>query len=48
MKKTDGYLKLCNNPFKEKAEKLERRAILVSIIIAILMAIVVLIIVLLS
>ena len=34
MKKNESYLKLCNNPFKEKAEKLEKRAIVVSIIIA--------------
>jgi len=34
MKKNESYLKLCNNPFKEEAEKLEKRAIVVSIIIA--------------
>lgn len=34
MKKKESYLKLCNDPFKEKAEKLEKRALVVSIIIA--------------
>ena len=34
MKKKESYHKLCNDPFKEKAEKLEKRALVVSIIIA--------------
>ena len=45
MKKKESYLKLCNNPFKEKAEKLEKRAIVVSIIIAVIVLAIVLLIV---
>ncbi len=45
MKKKESYLKLCNNPFKEKAEKLEKRAIVVSIIVSVVIAIIALIIV---
>lgn len=48
MKNNDGYLKPCNNPFKEKAEKLQKRAIIISIIIGILTAIIALIIVFLT
>lgn len=43
--KKESYLKLCNNPFKEKAEKLEKRAIIVSIIIAGVIAVIALLIV---
>lgn len=45
MKKKESYLKLCNNPFKEKAEKLEKRSLLISIIAAGIVAIIALIIV---
>lgn len=48
MKKKDGYLKLCNDRFKEESEKLKKRAIVGSIMIAIIMLIVALLIVLLG
>lgn len=45
MKKKESYLKLCNNPFKEKAEKLEKRTIVVSITIAVIVFVIALLIV---
>lgn len=46
--KKESYLKLCNNPYKEKAEKLEKRAVVFSIIVSVVIAIIAVIFVFLS
>lgn len=43
MKKKKSYLKLCNNPYKEKVEKLNRRVAISTIILTVVILIIALI-----
>ena len=45
MKKKKSHLKLCNNPYKEKAEKLERGVAIYSIILTVVILIIALLVI---